>query len=124
DAVENKGGHRFFRDGDRTIEREKDLHVLFRLVWYGSPSDVTTEANDGRGPVDFKISRGSRDKTLVEMKLAKNTQLERNIEKKTEIYQIASDAGNAIKAVIFFTYEEQQRVLTSLLKLKHKVTPY
>uniref|UniRef100_UPI000476CA80 hypothetical protein n=1 Tax=Asticcacaulis benevestitus TaxID=347481 RepID=UPI000476CA80 len=46
--------------------------VLYRLVWFGTYSDAGSEANDGRGPVDFKISRG-RDKTLVEMKLAKNT---------------------------------------------------
>ncbi len=54
---------------------------FFRLVWFGTPSDVTTEANDGRGPVDYKIARGASDKTLVEMKLAKNTALERNLER-------------------------------------------
>src|SRR5690606_38289835 len=72
DNVENKGGHRLFYDRGRPIEREKDLHILYRLVWYGTPSDVGAEANDGRGPVDFKISRGAKDKTLVEMKHAKN----------------------------------------------------
>ena len=42
---------------------------MFRLVWFGTPSDVTSEANDGRGPADFKVSRGAKDKTIVEYAL-------------------------------------------------------
>ena len=92
DVIENKGGHRIFWHGNETIHRESDLHILYRFVWFGTPSDVGAEANDGRGPVDYKISRGAKDKTLVEMKLAKNTQLERNLEKQLPVYQAASDA--------------------------------
>ena len=116
DIIENKGGHRIFYDKGRVIEREKDLQVLYRLVWHGSPSDVGTEANDGRGPVDFKISRG-QDKTLIEMKLARNSQLERNLEKQVPIYQKASDAPSAIKCIIFFTYEEERKLSGILKKL-------
>lgn len=117
DVIENKGGHRIFYDGDKSIDREKDLHVLYRLVWFGTPSDIGTEANDGRGPVDFKASRGRADKTLVEMKLAKNNKLERNLSKQAEIYQKASDAKNAIKAIIYFSYDELQKVLAILKRL-------
>ncbi len=117
DVIENKGGHRFFYDNDgEPIEREKDLHVLYRLVWFGTPSDMGAEANDGRGPVDFKISRG-REKTLVEMKLAKNGKLEQNLAKQVEIYQAASDAATAIKAIIYFTYDELARVRKILDRL-------
>ncbi|MCA0031300.1 hypothetical protein [Mesorhizobium sp. B263B2A] len=117
DVIENKGGHRFFYDDKgEPFEREKDLHVLYRLVWFGTPSDAGAEANDGRGPVDFKISRG-RDKTLVEMKLAKNTKLEQNLAKQAEIYQAASDAKKAIKAIIYFTAAELMRVKGILKKL-------
>lgn len=110
DVIENKGGHRIFYHNGVPIQRETDLHVLYRLVWFGSPSDVGTEANDGRGPVDYKISRGAKDKTLIEMKLAKNTGLERNLVRQLPIYQAASDAKNGIKAIIFFTAAEQERV--------------
>jgi hypothetical protein len=85
-------------------------------VWFGTPSDAGAEANDGRGPVDFKISRG-KDKTLVEMKLAKNTRLEQNLAKQTEIYQAASDAKHAIKVIIYFTASELLRVKGILKKL-------
>jgi hypothetical protein len=99
DVIENKGGHRIFWHDGKPLEREKDLQIHYRLVWFGTPSDVTTEANDGRGPVDFKISRGRPDKTLVEMKLAKNSKLERNLKRQVPIYQAASDAKRAIKAI-------------------------
>ena len=110
DVIENKGGHRLFYAGNKPIERESDLQVLYRLVWFGTPSDVSTEVNDGRGPADFKISRGAKDKTIVEMKLAKNTHLRRNLQKQAEIYKKASDAQDAIKVILFFTEEEEQRV--------------
>lgn len=117
DVIENKGGHRIFYHKGRPVEREADLQILYRLVWYGTPSDVGREANDGRGPVDFKISRGRHDKTLVEMKLAKNTHLEQNLVNQLPIYQRASDAKNGIKAIIFFTYEEEWRARRILEKL-------
>ena len=117
DVIENKGGHRIFYDGETPIGSEKDLQILYRLVWFGTPSDVGAEANDGRGPVDYKISRGAGDKTLVEMKLAKNTALERNLERQLPIYQAASDAEHGIKAILFFTAQEEQRVTGILDKL-------
>jgi hypothetical protein len=118
DVIENKGGWRIFYDDEgRAVEREKDVQILYRLVWYGTPSDAGTEANDGRGPVDFKISRGAEDKTLVEMKLAKNSKLARNLEKQVEIYKAASDAKDAIKAIVFFTDEEKDRVTRILKRL-------
>ncbi|MBJ6127866.1 hypothetical protein [Microvirga splendida] len=117
DVIENKGGHRIFYHDGVPIQRESDLQILCRLVWFGSPSDVGTEANDGRGPVDYKISRGALDKTLIEMKLAKNTGLERNLEKQLPIYQAASDAENGIKAIIYFTTAEQARVEGILARL-------
>jgi hypothetical protein len=117
DVIENKGGHRIFYHDGQPIQRESDLQILYRFVWFGTPSDVGREANDGRGPVDFKISRG-RDKTLVEMKLAKNTALERNLQKQLPIYQNASDAKHGIKAIIYFTAWEKAHVEGILDRLK------
>jgi hypothetical protein len=117
DVIENKGGYRIFYYDGKPLEREKDLQIIYRLVWFGTPSDVSTEANDGRGPVDFKISRGAPDKTLVEMKLAKNNKLERNLERQVPIYQAASDTKKAIKAILFFTKSEEERALGILDRL-------
>jgi hypothetical protein len=118
DVIENKGGHRIFYHKGVAVQRESDLQIIFRFVWFGSPSDVGTEANDGRGPVDYKIARGAKDKTLIEMKLAKNTALERNLEKQLPIYQAASNAKHGIKVIIYFSEQEKLRVEAVLRKLK------
>lgn len=122
-AIEDQGCWRIFYDNEgRPVKREKDIQILFRLVWFGTPSDIGREADDGRGPVDFKVSRG-RHKTLVEMKLASNTKLKANLRKQVEIYQAASDAERAIKAIVYFSYEERERVLTILKDLKLEASP-
>lgn len=117
DVIENKGGHRLFYHKGKAIGSEEDLQRLFRLVWFGSPSDVSTEANDGRGPADFKISRGAGDKTIIETKLAKNSRLEQNLAKQASLYQAASDARHAVKVILFFTRDEQVRCERILKKL-------
>jgi hypothetical protein len=122
-VIEDQGGHRFFWQKGQPMQKEADLQVMFRLVWYGSPLDVATEANDGRGPADFKISLGAADKTIVEMKLAKNTQLKRNLSRQTDIYKKASDAHSAIKAIIYFSPEELARVRGILTELGMESDP-
>lgn len=118
DTIENKGGHRIFYDSKgKQIRKETDLHILYRLTWFATPSDVSREVNDGRGPVDFKVSRGAFDKTLVEFKLASNTKLEQNLKNQVGIYQKASDAQHAIKVIFYFTRIELNKVSNILKKL-------
>jgi len=117
DVIENKGGHRCFWRGEKRIAREEDIQLMFRLTWYATEFDVTREANDGRGPVDFKISKGARDKTLVEFKLGSNSQLRKNLEKQVEIYKKASDARQGLKVIVCFTESEQTRVNRMLKQL-------
>lgn len=124
DVIENKGGHRLFYVKGKPIEREEDAHILYRMTWYASTVDVTREANDGRGPVDFKVSQGSADKTLVEFKLAKNSQLASNLQRQAEIYEKASDATQpTIKVIIYFSVSEKKRVERILQKLKLSGNP-
>jgi hypothetical protein len=118
DCIENKGGHKIFYVDGEPIRREEDVHILFRLIWYGTSSDVSREVNDGRGPVDFKISRGAADKTLVEFKLASNSQLKRNLENQAEIYQKASDARRSIKVIVYRSAAELRRMQRILKGLK------
>lgn len=125
DVIENKGGHKIFYLDGRPIEREADLQVLYRLTWYATTMDVSREVNDGRGPADFKVSRGAPDKTLVEFKLAKNTQLERNLAKQAEIYEKASDVTHpSLKAILYFSDEQLVRVNSILKRLKLAGSPH
>jgi hypothetical protein len=110
DVIENKGGHRLFYVNGKPIRRESDLQIMYRLTWFASPSDVSREVNDGRGPVDFKISRGSFDKSLVEFKLAGNPQLKRNLDKQVSIYEKASDAKKSLKVIVYFSDEDLEKV--------------
>jgi hypothetical protein len=118
DVIENKDGYKYFYMDGQPIERESDLQIMYRLTWFASSMDVNREVNNGRGPVDFKISEGSKDPTLVEFKLAKNTQLERNLQNQVEIYKKASDSRFAIKVIIYFTSRELAKVKRVLQKLR------
>jgi hypothetical protein len=117
DVIENKGGHKIFYMKGNPVQREEDVHILYRMTWFATPSDVSQEVNDGRGPADFKISRGSADKSLVEFKLAKNTRLRDNLQKQTKIYEKASDARRSIKVILFFTPAERKRTEKILKEL-------
>jgi hypothetical protein len=116
-VIENNDGYRFFWDKDQPIERESDLKLIYRLTWFSSPYEVDTEVNNGRGPVDYKISMGSVDKTLVEFKLASNAKLEQNLQNQVEVYKKANRTKKAIKVIIFFSVREQERVVAILKRL-------
>jgi len=118
DVIENKDGYRLFYLKNQPLKREQDLQLLFRLTWFGTTSDVNREVNNGRGPVDFSISKGKRDKSLVEFKLAGNSQLKRNLEKQVAIYEKASDATRSIKVILYFSEQELQKTLSILKELK------
>jgi hypothetical protein len=116
-VIEDNGGWRiFYDDQGRPFKRENDLQILYRLVWFGTPSDIGREANDGRGPVDFKASRG-RAKTLIEMKLASNTRLEANLRRQLEIYQQSADAEGGVKVIVYFNDAELKKVRGILKRL-------
>jgi hypothetical protein len=82
-----------------------------------SPSGNFRPANDGRGPADFKMSRGSANKTLVGFILTKNSQLERNLEKQTTIHEKASDAKITIKVIVYFDAPQKRRLERILKRL-------
>ena len=117
DIIENKGGYQFFYLNGVPIRREKDLQILYRLTWFGTIYDVSREVDDGRGSADYKVSMGSWDKSIVEFKLASNSQLKRNLQNQVEIYKKASDANESVKVIIFFTEDEETRVINILNEL-------
>ena len=105
-VIEDMDGYRLFYIDGKPIKRENDLQIMYRLVWYATDFDVNREVNNGRGPADFKISKGAHDATLVEFKLASNSKLKINLQNQAEIYQKASGANRTIKVILYFTEEE------------------
>lgn len=96
------------------MSHQSDLQVIYRLVWFGTPLDVNREVNNGRGPVDYKVSYGANNSTLVEFKLASNSKLKNNLAKQVEIYKVASDSKRAIKVIMYFSAEEELKVISIL----------
>jgi hypothetical protein len=124
DVIENKGGHRLFYIKGKQVERESDLQVAYRLTWYATDSDISREVNDGRGPVDFKVSRGRADKTLVEFKLASNSQIEKNLVKQCEIYEKSSDVTHSsLKVIMYFSEQQLLKVQRILARLNISSSP-
>lgn len=116
-VIEDQDGNRLFYVKGKPVQREVDLHVMYRLTWFAAEHDVNAEVNNGRGPVDFKVSKGKRDASLVEFKLAKNTSLEKNLQHQVKVYEKASDARRSIKAILYFSDGELMRVKRILKRL-------
>lgn len=116
-VIEDNDGYRIFYLKGQPIKRESDLQLMFRLTWFASDFSVDREVNNGRGPVDFKISRGSKDSTLVEFKLASNSKLKKNLEHQVEVYKAANRTENAIKVIMCFSEAEIEKVTGILNEL-------
>lgn len=116
-VIENKDGYRIFHAPGLNLQKEEYLQLLFKLVWHLTMYDVNSEVNNGRGPVDFKISYGSEDETLIEFKLASNKKLKQNLQKQVEIYAAANNNPNIIKVIFCFTPEEEKKVNNILKEL-------
>ncbi|MCW9705229.1 hypothetical protein [Fodinibius salsisoli] len=109
-VIENNDGYKLFYIDGKPIKRESDLQVIYRLTWFASDFDVNREPNNGRGPVDYAISKGAGDKTLIEFKLAKNTKLKQNLAKQVEVYKKANATNKSIKVILYFDGKELKRV--------------
>lgn len=113
--IEDQDGYRVFYYKNQCQATEEKVQLLFKLVCcVESGFDINREVNNGRGSVDFKISKGSNDMTLVEFKLAKNTRLRNNLQKQVEIYERANDTTSSFRVIIYFTESEYKRVIRIL----------
>lgn len=117
-VIENNDGYRVFYVDGKPIKRESDLQTMFRLTWCATAFDVNAEVNNGRGPVDYKISKGKENASLVEFKLASNTSLEKNLRSQVAIYEKASNVKHSLKVIMFFTDSEYAKVLRILQTLE------
>jgi len=106
------------KNGQRVYD-EKDLQRLFKLVWIDTKSRANSEVDNGRGSVDFQITRGEFDTTLVEFKLTTSSSLKNNIENQVEIYAAANNTDKYFTVIFYFDEAEKRkldRVLNQLGK--------
>ena len=67
--------------------------------------------------MDYKVSFGSSDKTLVEFKLAKNSKLKQNLKHQVGVYEQANDTKQSMKVILYFSKAEFASVKRILKEL-------
>ena len=112
--------HLYTKDG--TIKHEKFAQNLFRCIAHFPAKerdiDISPEPNMGRGALDFKFSKGSSVKVLIEMKLSKN-RIDKKALRQIEQYLKSEEAEYGYLLVIKVR-EQDQTKLDKLLELEKK----
>lgn len=110
--LENRGGWKLFWEKNQRKEKikESDFQILIDLVFSHSQFSVDREVNNGPGPVDHKVSMGKKDVTLIEVKLAKNSQLRKNLLNQLDTYLKTEEVKNGFYVIIFFDDTELAKV--------------
>jgi hypothetical protein len=83
--------------------------------------DLSPESDAGRGPVDFKISKG-RLKVVVEIKLSKSSRILHGFQEQLEIYKAAESAQHGFYVIVRVSdstppaIEEIKKIIATRLK--------
>ncbi|MEQ1105558.1 hypothetical protein [Acinetobacter ursingii] len=105
ELIENNGLSKLLYDGKDKRKHESAAQLLFFGIacayCHANHLDLSPETNAGRGPVDFKISAGTMNKVLVEVKLTSNNQLAHGYEKQLPIYLEAEKSQKGIYLVLY-----------------------
>lgn len=107
--IEDCDGYKnLYIDGNR-ISSENDLQRLFKFVWYNTSFKADFETNNGRGPADTVVSKGSKNQNIIEFKLASNPNL-KHVFAQTNVYEKANDTSNSIVVIFYFDEKELKKV--------------
>ena len=107
--IEDCDGYKNLYFDGKQISIENDLQRMFKLVWYNTSYKADFETNNGRGPADMVISKGSENQNVIEFKLASNSQLN-HVFKQTEIYKKANCSEQSIIVIFYFSEKELIKV--------------
>jgi transposase len=109
-----KHGYRILRYHEMEFWLSKIIMKSEECVWMkDAPKAVLQQA---LRDLD-KAYKGAFDKTLVEFKLASNSKLRQNLTNQVEIYKKAHDTEKSIKAILFFSKKEEEKVKNILVDL-------
>ena len=105
------------KSAEKVVQRT--IHACALMFCKEHNWDISPEEDGGRGPVDFKISRGN-DKTVIEIKLTSNQQCVHGLSTQIEEYALAENTKNKI-FVIVDTGNHSERVQNVLEKRKELI---
>lgn len=116
--LEDRNNCRIFWDGQNLKKvKEDDIGILLDLIFNESLFSVDNQVNNGRGPADVKVSMGSKDSTIIEIKLASNPQMPKNLKNQLDIYKKANGTHNGVYLITYFTTDEKNKIELLLKKL-------
>lgn len=102
--IENNALSGLLYDSDGKPKHESAAQKLFygiaEAYCEANNVDLSREPNAGRGPVDFKISKGYNSRVLVEAKLTSNKQLLHGFETQIGEYQFAEKTRTSVYLVV------------------------
>lgn len=102
--IEDNGLWNLLYNDDKKPKHERAAQLLFFGIadsyCTSNNIDLSRENNNGRGPVDFRLSQGAAEKVLVEIKLTSNGQLPHGFTKQVPIYMKQEKTQRAIYLII------------------------
>ena len=112
--IEENQGYRLLWNDNGTSRSERAAQLLFlgiiKHYCQAHDIDISAEANIGRGPVDFKASKGYRLRLLLEVKLARNTRFWDGATKQLPTYLRAERVKQGYFVVIVYTEADSNRI--------------
>lgn len=121
--IESKGGWRLLWNDDHTVKHEEAIQLAF-LGMAGDylrqfDVELDREVDFGRGPVDFKVSRGSRIRAALEVKKVENGKFWHGLEQQLPSYLESDD--NKYGWFIAVQFNDSKNSLERIQRLPSRV---
>lgn len=120
--VEDNGLFQLLYDDAKNRKHERAAQLLFFGIadayCEANNLELSREPNAGRGPVDFRVSRGYRARVNVEVKYSSNTSLYHGYTTQLPIYDKAEKTFHSVYLIIKTT--ESTAAIDRLLELRKK----
>lgn len=91
---------------EKTVQ--KLIHLCGKKICEDHDYDFSFESNEGPGPADIKISRGAKDKTVIEVKLNSNPNYLHGFEEQILTYEKAEKTNKGIYVYIMIEEHKQR----------------
>lgn len=112
--IEENDGWQLLWNDDGRSKNEKAAQLLFfgtvKHYCEANNIDVSPEPNAGRGPVDFKFSRGYQLRALLEVKLARNTKFWSGLKKQLPKYMKVEKIQRGYFLVVCYTDADLRKI--------------
>lgn len=117
-VIENSDGYKCFYSNGKRITKEADLQCMFKFCWVLTQYKVDAETNNGRGPADFVVSKGSNNVDVIEFKLAGNSKGLPIVFDQAEIYKKANNSKEKTIVIFYFNDKEYTKATKLINELK------